>query len=222
MLENLKAEICRANVLLKKEGLTAGTAGNVSGIERRTGLIVIKPSGVEYDDLCEGKMTVIDLEGRVVEGALKPSVDAPHHIYIYKNMPETGSVAHTHSPYATMFAIAGNPIPVYSTAHADTFGMDVPCAPYVDNKGENIGKAILKYRRGGCPAVLMARHGVFVFEKTSKQAVNVSIMLEHVAKTAKGAMELSRMLKVDLSPMSPEDARLWYARHHGGGYGQDD
>ena len=130
-------------------------------------------------------LVIVDLEGKVVEGKLKPSVDTPHHLYLYRFISDIGAVIHTHSPHATMFALLEKPIPVYSTAHADILGVEVPCTPYVDNREDHIGEAIIKYRREGCPAVLMGRHGVFVFDKNPGEALRISVMLEYVARVAK-------------------------------------
>lgn len=221
MFKKLREEVWKANAALPRENLVAGTTGNVSGINRENGHVVIKPSGVNYDELTPDDLVIVDLYGKVVEGKLKPSVDTPHHLYLYKSMPGAGAVIHTHSPYATMFALLEKPIPVYSTAHADTFGVEVPCTPYVDNRKDHIGKAILKYRKEGCPAVLMGKHGVFVFDENPAKALKTSVMLEYAARVAKGALELADALGVKLSAIPPEEAKIWYARHHGGGYGQD-
>ena len=221
MLKELRQEVWEANIALPRENLVAGTTGNVSGIHREKGYVVIKPSGVNYDGLTSDDLVIVDLEGKVVEGKLKPSVDTPHHLYLYRFISDIGAVIHTHSPHATMFALLEKPIPVYSTAHADILGVEVPCTPYVDNREDHIGEAIIKYRREGCPAVLMGRHGVFVFDKNPGEALRISVMLEYVARVAKGALELADALGVRLSAMSAEEAKVWYARHHGGGYGQE-
>ncbi len=220
MFDKLKKEVFEANIRLKEEGLVAGTAGNVSAADRKEGILVIKPSGVEYGELSAEKMAVTDFEGGVIDGNLNPSVDTPHHLFIYKNIPEAQAAVHTHSPYAVMFAITGRGIPVLSTGHADIFGAEIPCAPYADNTGNKIGKSIIEHRRPGCPAVLLERHGVFVFEDSLRRAVNTAAMLELSARTAFGAYQLAGMLGISLKEMPPEEAVLWYRRHHGGSYGQ--
>ncbi len=220
MLEELKEEVCRANIRLKDEGLVSGTSGNVSSLDRSSGLVVIKPSGVDYGLLRAASMVVVDLDGMVVEGNLNPSVDTPHHIYIYKNRPETGSVIHTHSRYAVMFAIIGREIPVLGTGHADIFGAGIPCAPYASNTGDAIGRAVIGSSRRGCPAVILERHGVFVFEENAQKALNTAAMLEHAAHTSYGAYQLAEVMGVELKAMPGEEALKWYLRHHGGSYGQ--
>ena len=220
MKVDFKKEVYEANLALPENGLVAGTSGNVSAIDRARNRVYIKPSGVSYKKLKKEDIVAVDLKGHVVEGNLNPSVDLPHHLYLYKHMPEIGSVIHTHSTYATAFAMIDSSISVYSTAHADIFGEEIPCTPYVDNQGDHIGRAIVKYRKSGCPAILLGRHGVFIFEETVAKAVKTAIMLEYVAKTTKEALELSRILKRPLRPFSKKEAKKWYSRHHGGCYGQ--
>lgn len=222
MLNRLREDVWKANLSLPANNLVAGTTGNVSGLDRESGYVIIKPSGVDYSCLKKEDMVMMDLEGRLVEGKKKPSVDTSHHLYLYRNIEDVGGIIHTHSSSATMFALLEQPIPVYSTAHADIFGVEIPCTPYVDNQSDHIGKAILRFREKGCPAILLGKHGVFTFDETPAKALRASIMLEYVAMIAKGALELASALGVNLSAMPAEEAKLWYARHHGGGYGQDD
>ena len=207
MSANLKKEVYEANLSLLENGLVVGTSGNVSAIDRSRKRIYIKPSGVSYKKLKEENIVGIDLRGKVVEGNLNPSVDFPHHLYLYKHMPEIGTVIHTHSTYATAFAMIGSSIPVYSTAHADIFGKEIPCTPYADNQGDHIGKVIVKYRRPGCPAILLGKHGVFIFEENVKRALKAAIMLEYVAKTTKEALELARILRKPLKAFSKKEAK---------------
>ena len=127
MLEELKKQVCEANLLLPKYGLVTFTWGNVSGIDRESGLFVIKPSGVDYDGMCPEDMVVVDLDGKVVEGKWKPSSDTATHLELYKAFPEIGGIVHTHSSYATSWAQAGRDIPCYGTTHADYFYGDIPC-----------------------------------------------------------------------------------------------
>lgn len=221
MLERLKQEVWQANISLPKNNLVIGTAGNVSGLAKSVNLVVIKPSGVKYNSLQPEDLVVLNLEGKIIEGKLKPSVDTSHHLYLYRNLPDIGGIVHTHSPYATMFAMLEKPIPVYNTTQADIFGREIPCTPYVDNQDEHIGKAILKDYKEGCPAILLGKHGVFTFAATPAKALYAAVMLEYIAKTTKGALELSVVLGVKITPFSKEETQRWYARHHGGGYGQE-
>ena len=221
MLEKLRDEVWQANMWLPENNLVVGTTGNVSGLDRDSNLVIIKPSGVKYSELKPEDLVVLDPEGKVVEGKLKPSVDTPHHLYLYRNMEGIGGIIHTHSPYATMFAMLESPIPVYNTTHADIFGREIPCTPYVDNQADHIGKAILENYREGCTAILLGKHGVFTFAETPARALHASLMLEYVAMTAKGALELGAALHRESTPFSEEETQKWYARHHGGGYGQE-
>ncbi len=213
-LEKLRREVWKANVEIFRAGLVTMHAGNASGIDRKRGLVVIKPSGVDYDTLRPSDMVVTDLECRKVRGKWKPSVDLPHHLYIYKHRPEIGGVIHTHSNYATSFAILGRPIPVYLTAIADEFGAEIPCAPYVDNIGDHMGEAIIQCM-GKAPAVLLAQHGAFAFGPTVREALKAAVMLEDVAKTCHLALLLG-----EPKPLPPEEVRKWYDRYHTK-YGQE-
>lgn len=217
LLNSLREEVWRMNVALPREGLVAGTAGNVSGLDRKKGLVVIKPSGVWYEDLEIKDLVLVDLKGKVVEGKLRPSVDTPHHLYIYRHLPDINGVVHTHSPWATAYAIAGLPIPSLSTAHADVFGDSIPVSAYVDNKGEHIGEAIIKTRREGCAAVLLGRHGVFTFAASPSEALKAAVMAEYVARTSL----LAEFLKGEkISPLPSKEIAKWHYRYHGHGYGQ--
>jgi L-ribulose-5-phosphate 4-epimerase len=207
-LEELRKEVHYANIMLPRAGLVTMHSGNASGFDRDRGMVVIKPSGVDYDALQPNDLTVVDLEGHVVEGQLRPSVDTPHHLYLYRHLPELGGVIHTHSPYATSFAALGMSIPCALTAIADEFGCEIPCAPYVDNQGDHIGEAILE-ARNQAPAVLLGHHGVFAFDTTPRGALKAAVMVEDVAKT----MHLA-MLKGKVDPLPPDEIRKWYDRYH--------
>lgn len=226
MLSELREEVWRANLALAENNLVAGTSGNASGIDRRQGQVVIKPSGVPYARLKAKDLVIVDLEGKRVEGKLNPSVDTCHHLYLYRAREEIGGVVHTHSPYATMFAMLERPIPVLSTAHADIFGRGIPCTPYVDNLGDSIGEIILEKMLPGCPAILLGKHGPFTFAEDVKRAVTAAVMLEYVAHTSHGALTLAASLDVKLTAFPPEEAEKWYRRHHGGiagvTYGQEE
>ncbi len=207
-LETLREEVHYANVMLPKTGLVTMHSGNASGRDPDSGLIAIKPSGVDYDALQPGDLTVIDLDGNIVEGKLKPSVDTPHHLYLYRHCPELGGVIHTHSCYATSFAALGLSIPCALTAIADEFGCEIPCVPYVDNAGDHIGQAILEHRNRA-PAVLLGNHGVFTFDATPRKALKAAVMVEDVAKTVHLAM-----LKGKVEPLPEAEIKKWYDRYH--------
>jgi L-ribulose-5-phosphate 4-epimerase len=197
-----------------RAGLVTMHAGNASGIDRKRGLVLIKPSGMDYDRLRPVDMVVTDLEGRKMKGKWKPSVDLPHHLYLYKHCPEMGGVIHTHSNYATAFALLGRPIPVYLTAIADEFGAEVPCMPYVDNLGDHIGETILKHM-GKAPAVLLGQHGAFAWGPTPREALKAAVMLEDIAKTCFLALLLG-----EPKPLPPEEVKKWWDRYHST-YGQE-
>ncbi len=196
MLEALKEKVLRANLDLVKNHLVLFTWGNVSEIDRASGLIVIKPSGVEYDKMTAEDMVVVDLNGKVVEGELRPSSDTPTHIEFYKAFPNVGGVTHTHSTYATAWAQAGRSIPFYGTTHADYFYGDIPCARSLTKEeieGEyekNTGLAIIeKFREDNLdplevPGVLIKSHGVFAFGKDGDASVYNATVIEEVAKMA--------------------------------------
>jgi len=207
-LEKLRQEVWEANLGIHRAGLVTMHSGNASGIDRKRGLVLIKPSGMDYHKLRPADIVLTDLEARKIKGKWKPSVDLPHHLYIYKHRPEIGGIVHTHSNYATCFAVLGQPIPAYLTAIADEFGDEIPCAPYVDNAGDHIGEAVLEYMTAA-PAVLLGQHGVFAFGPTPGAALKAAIMLEDVAKTCHLALQLGKP-----EPLPPEEVRKWYDRYH--------
>ncbi len=207
-LQQLRRQVWEANQGIFRAGLVTMHSGNASGIDRRRGLVIIKPSGMDYDKMRPADMVVTDLEGRIVNGKWKPSVDLPHHLYIYRHRPDVGGVVHTHSNYATSFAALGQPIPVCLTAIADEFGCDIPCAPYVDNAGDNIGKAILAHM-GASPAVLLANHGAFATGKSPRDALKAAVMLEDVARTCHLALLIGKP-----KALPPEEVKKWYERYH--------
>lgn len=182
MLENLKQRVYKMNMMLPKNNLVTMTSGNVSGRDSETNLVVIKPSGVLYDDMTPDDMVVVDLDGNVVEGKLKPSVDTATHLYVYRHRSDVNGIVHTHSPYATSFAALGRSIPVYLTAIADEFGCAIPVGPYAKIGGEEIGKAIVDYI-GESPAILMKNHGVFTIGNSPEAALKAAVMVEDTAKT---------------------------------------
>src|SRR5947209_14165632 len=157
MLDQLKEQVWKLHLELPKNGLVVWTGGNVSARDPETELVVIKPSGVLYDELRPEDHIVVSLDGDIVEGKLKPSSDTASHLYIYRNRPDINGVVHTHSPYATAFAAVGKPIPVYLTAMADEFGGPIPCAGFALIGGEEIGKQVIEHL-GNSPGVLLKNH----------------------------------------------------------------
>ena len=196
MLEELKRKVLKANLDLVKNGLVLYTWGNVSEMDRASGLLVIKPSGVSYDGMTEEDMVVVDLSGKVVEGKWRPSSDTPTHIEFYKAFPDVNGVTHTHSTFATSWAQAGRDIPFYGTTHADYFYGDIPCARSLTQEeieGEyekNTGLVIVeRFQKDGIkplevPGVLIKSHGVFAFGKDAAASVYNATVIEEVAKMA--------------------------------------
>jgi L-ribulose-5-phosphate 4-epimerase len=227
MLEKLKQEVLEANLDLVKNNLVILTWGNVSALDRETGLVVIKPSGVSYDDMKAEDMVVVDLDGNIVEGDLRPSSDTPTHLAIYRHFPEVGGVVHTHSTYATAWAQAGLPIPNIGTTHADTFHQAVPCteemskeqieAAYEVATGDVIAEAFEGMNPMHTPAVLVKHHGPFTWGKNAANAVYNAVVLEEVARMAS--------ITVALNPnvvMNQDLIEKHYERKHGANayYGQ--
>ena len=182
MLEDLKELVCELNLELPKNRLVTATSGNLSARDSATGYVVIKPSGVKYSKLKPSLMIVVDTEGKVIEGGLKPSVDTKTHLYLYRHRQDINGIVHTHSNYATSFAALGEPIPVYLTAIADEFGGPIPIGEYAPIGGEEIGKEILR-SLGNSPVILMKNHGVFTVGSTPEAALKAAIMTEDIAKT---------------------------------------
>ena len=194
MLEELKKEVYEANMLLPKYKLITFTWGNVSAIDRETGLIVIKPSGVDYEKMSPEDMVVVNLAGEVVEGKYKPSSDTPTHVKLYNDFPEVGGIVHTHSRWATIFAQAGKCIKPYGTTQADYFYNEIPCTRdmtpeeiklnYEYNTGGVIVEAFKNINPTHVPAVLVKNHGPFTWGKDAMDAVHNSVVLEEVAMMA--------------------------------------
>jgi L-ribulose-5-phosphate 4-epimerase len=182
MLQALREEICRLHMELPRNNLVTWTSGNVSGRDRDTGYVVIKPSGIRYEDLRPEHMVVVTLDGQAVEGDLKYSSDTASHLYVYRHRPDVGGVVHTHSPYATAFAAVGQSIPVHLTAIADEFGCTIPCGGFALIGGEAIGQIVVE-GIGASPAILLKNHGVFTVGKTPQAAVKAAVMVEDVART---------------------------------------
>lgn len=211
MYEDLKKELYEAHMNLEKYGLVAYTSGNVS--VRVESHIIIKPSGVPYDRLKPQDMVVLDLQGNIIEGNLKPSVDSATHLYLYNRLNDVGSIIHTHSPYASSFALLNQSLPVYSTAHADVFGVEIPVSSYAPVGTEAIGKAVMEVVNQA-RAVLLSKHGVIVMGKDIQEALRNAIFLEEVAKTAVFARTMGNP-----KPLDEEEAKRLFEFHHKS-YGQ--
>lgn len=227
MLEKLKERVCEANLLLKSSGLITLTWGNVSEIDKESGLVVIKPSGVDYSVMTPSDMVVVDLDGNTVEGNLNPSSDLPTHLEIYKAFPDIKAVTHTHSRWATVFSQAGMGIKALGTTHADTFYGDVPCTrrltpdeiagDYEKNTGKIIVEAFKDINPLDIPAVLVNSHGPFIFGSSAKKSVENAIVLEECAMMAYYTQSLNPNVT-----MQSELLDKHYFRKHGEGayYGQ--
>ena len=218
--QQLRQEVWKANVMLPRAGLVTMHSGNASGVDRARGLILIKPSGVDYEALRPEDLALVDFEGRRVARApdgvasrLKPSVDTVHHAILYRLDPSLGGIVHTHSNYATAFAAIGEPIPCVLTAMADEFGGDIPCVPYVDNEGDHIARAIMKCRTRA-PAVLLGNHGVFAFAATPAAALKAAVMVEDVARTVWLARQIGKPSRIP-----KREIAKWWNRYHST-YGQ--
>ncbi len=228
MLESLKQQVLEANLLLPKHNLITFTWGNVSGIDRETGLVVIKPSGVSYEGMTAEDMVVVDLEGRVVEGKRKPSSDTPTHVELYKAFPQCGGIVHTHSRWCTSFAQAGRGIPAMGTTQGDYFYGEIPCTrPMTDEeiRGEyekETGKVIVETFRhrdpASIPGVLVFSHGPFAWGTDAFNAVHNAVVMEEVAFMDFHAM----ILNPELGAMQQALLDKHYLRKHGPGayYGQ--
>jgi len=227
MLSELKELVFKANLDLVKYKLVLFTWGNASGIDREKGLIVIKPSGVDYDVMTADQMVVVDLDGNVVEGNLRPSSDTPTHLELYKAFDHIGGVVHTHSTYATAWAQAGVSLPIIGTTHADYFGDDVPCtrdmtdSEVKGNYEQETGTVIIErfgnLNSSHIPGVLVKNHGPFTWGKTPHEAVHNSVVLEEIARMA--------LISFGINPnltMSPLLTEKHFSRKHGAGayYGQ--
>lgn len=213
MLEAIRNELVGLHLALPKNNLVTWTSGNVSIRDPQSGYVVIKPSGVMYEDLRAEDMVVLDLDGKRIEGSLKPSSDAASHLYIYRQRPDVCGVVHTHSPYATAFAAIGKPIPVYLTAQADEFGGPIPCGEFALIGGEEIGKVVVD-SIGSSPAIILKNHGVFTVGKSGKAAVKAAVMVEDVARTVWLAKQLGEPQEIPADMV----AKLHYRYTHE--YGQ--
>ena len=227
MLEKLKEEVWKANLDLVKHGLVIFTWGNVSGIDRQHGMVVIKPSGVSYNTMKPSDMVVLDLYGKVVEGTLKPSSDAPTHLVLYRQFLNIGGVVHTHSEWATIWAQAGLGIPALGTTHADYFYGEVPCTRKMTSEeitGDyelETGRVIVECFKGidpdQVPGVLVNNHAPFTWGKNAGDAVHNAVVLEEVAKMSFRTLQLNSMASMDKALLDKH-----FLRKHGANayYGQ--
>jgi L-ribulose-5-phosphate 4-epimerase len=189
LLEGLRQELAGLHDELPRNGLAVWTGGNISARDPDTGLVAIKPSGVRYGELTAERMVVVDLDGQIVEGDLKPSSDTASHLYIYRHRSDINGVVHTHSRYATAFAAVGRSIPVYLTAQADEFGCEIPCAGFAFIGDDSIGNLVVE-GIGASNAVLLKNHGVFTIGATALAAVKSAVMVEDIAATVFAALQL--------------------------------
>ncbi|MFT4144907.1 MAG: L-ribulose-5-phosphate 4-epimerase [Mobilitalea sp.] len=223
MLEHLKEQVFQANMELPKRGLVTFTWGNVSGIDRESGYMVIKPSGVEYESMKAEDMVVVDLEGNRIEGNYKPSSDTATHIELYKKYPEIGGIVHTHSTWATSWAQAGRSIPLYGTTHADYFYGPIPCARSLTEEEinteyeKNTGLVIIETLEKGnikpksMPGILCTNHGPFTWGKDAHEAVHNAVVLEELAKMSC----YSELINPNIKPAPKVIADKHYLRKHG-------
>jgi L-ribulose-5-phosphate 4-epimerase len=191
LLDELRSIVCRLHAELPSHNLVAWTSGNVSARDPKTGFVVIKPSGIRYEDLTPESMVVVDLDGKVVEGQHKPSSDTFAHVFVYRHRPDVNGVVHTHSTFATAWAAVGRPIPPVLTAICDEFGGPIPVGAYAKIGGDEIGQEIIR-SIGASPAILMKNHGVFTIGQTPEAAVKAAVTVEDVARTVFYAMQLGQ------------------------------
>jgi L-ribulose-5-phosphate 4-epimerase len=212
LLEALCEEVWRLHMELPKNGLVTWTSGNVSARDPETGYVVIKPSGLRYEQMRPQDMVILTVDGQRVAGDLKPSSDTASHLYIYRQRPDVNGIVHTHSPYATAFAALGRPIPVYLTAIADEFGGPIPCGGFALIGGEQIGREVVR-AIGDSPAVLLKNHGVFTVGPTAEAAVKAAVMVEDVARTVWIALQLGQ--PDEIPPSEVAKLRQRYATEYG-------
>lgn len=212
MLDTLREELYHLHLELPRNNLVAWTSGNLSARDPGTGYVVIKPSGVRYDALRPEHMVVMDGDGKIIEGELKPSSDTASHLYIYRHRPDVGGITHTHSPYATAFAAVNQPIPVYLTAIADEFGGPIPCGGFALIGGEEIGRVVLE-SIGHSPAVLLKNHGVFTLGPNAEAAVKAAVMVEDAARTVWLALQLGQ--PEEISPANIAKLHHRYTHSYG-------
>lgn len=207
MLNRLREEVYRLHLELPKYNLAVWTMGNLSARDKDSDLVVIKPSGVPYEELSPQKMVVVDLGGEIIEGDLEPSSDTSTHLFIYRHREDVGGIVHTHSNFATAFAATGRAIPPYLTAICDEFGMEIPLGGFARIGDEEIGREILS-AIGDSKAILMRNHGVFTIGDTAEAALKAAVMVEDSARTMYYAYQLGGPLEI-----SPEDVEKLHQRY---------
>ncbi|PIV54169.1 MAG: L-ribulose-5-phosphate 4-epimerase [Elusimicrobia bacterium CG_4_10_14_0_8_um_filter_37_32] len=223
LLKDLRKEVYEMNMELPKNNLVTLTNGNVSGRDTKTDYVVIKPSGVKFEELSVENMVIVNLSGKVIEGKLKPSVDTLSHLVVYRNRKDIFGIVHTHSPYATSFAILNQPLPVYMTSHADQFGETIPVAGYapplpLEEVGKTLVRALNDYskrpkwilkRTKILPAILLRNHGVFCFGESATKALKSAVRIEEIAKTYHFAL-----LRGKPKVLPEKEIKKWYYRYH--------
>jgi len=207
MLDALRQQVYELHLELPKYNLVVWTMGNLSARDPETGLVVIKPSGVRYEDLRPDNLVIVDLDARVIEGDLAYSSDTLTHLYIYRHRPDVNGVCHTHSTFATAFAAIGRPIPCFLTGMADEFGGEIPLGGFELIGSEAIGKEVLRVVGSG-KAVIMQNHGLFTIGKTAEAAVKAAVMAEDAARTSFYALQLGTPI-----PIPPADIARLYQRY---------
>jgi L-ribulose-5-phosphate 4-epimerase len=213
LLESIRRELVDLHDELPRNGLVVWTGGNISARDPETGLVAIKPSGIRYGELTPERMVVVDLDGRIVDGDLKPSSDTASHLYIYRHRSDVNGVVHTHSRYATAFAAVGRSIPVYLTGQADEFGGEIPCAGFAFIGDDTIGGLVVE-GIGRSRAILLKNHGVFTIGTSAYSAVKSAVMVEDVAATVFAALQLGT------PEVLPDDAVERLHRRYTTVYGQ--
>jgi L-ribulose-5-phosphate 4-epimerase len=212
MLDELRRRVHQLNLELPRNDLVAWTSGNASARDPSSGLVVIKPSGVRYEELRPDLLVVVDPAGTVVEGDLAPSSDTLAHLAIYRDLPDVNGVVHTHSTFATAFAAVGRAIPVCLTAIADEFGGEIPCAGYAPVGGDDIGRAVVN-GLGSSPAILLRNHGVFTVGPSAEAAVKTAVMVEDAARTVFFALQLGTPVEIPADEIARAHRR--YVDHYG-------
>ncbi len=208
MLEALREIICRQNKALSENGLVLWTSGNVSARDPETGYIVIKPSGVLFCDLTPESLVIVDVNGNKIEGTLNPSVDTASHLYVYRHRPDINGIVHTHSPYATSFAIRGESLKIYTTTSAAVFGGEIPVSDFATIGEEEIGREIVE-KIGAGEAILIRNHGVFTIGKDSEKALKNAVIIEETAQSVHYAM-----CRGHVDPLPDETVKRGYDVYH--------
>lgn len=209
LLDKFRVEACELNQALPRYNLVVMHSGNGSVYDPESGRVFIKPSGMDYDRITPREIVEVDLDTHeVISGQCRPSVDLPHHLFLYKHLSGVRSIIHTHSNHATAFAACLQPIPLCLTAIADEFGDEIPCTPYVSNEGDAIGRAILAHR-SQAPAILLGSHGVFAWGPTPQAALKAAVMVEDTARTVLLAMQVGRPVTIPKGEAAKWHDRYW-------------